>query len=341
MRPVTARRAAGWLLVLLLGMAAFLMPLPLLVLMPGDALPVAERVEFPTEDEDELTGRLLLTTVSVASATAVDALAGWLDPDSQVLSRDRIIPSDTAAEDYFAAQRRLFQESGQTAAAVGLRAAGLPVDVSGRGAQVARVLPGAPAEGKLSAGDVVTSVDGTPVRLAADLVAALAEHPPGRELQLTVERGGRPVPVPVTPTRFSDGTPEGNRSGLGVLVTTRDLRIDLPYPVEVDAGQIGGPSAGLMIALTVYELANPGDLVRGRVIAGTGTIDLDGDVGPVGGVRQKVEAAVDAGAMLFLSPPAEAAEARAAAGTRLRILEVTTLRDALDALRRGDGPGGR
>ena len=149
-----------------------------------------------------------------------------------------------------------------------------------------------------------------------------------------MQRDGRIEPVQVQPAR----SPGAQQATLGVQVQTRDPRIDLPFPVRVDAGQIGGPSAGLMIALTVYELADPADLTRGRVIAGTGTIDLRGGVGPVGGVPQKVEAAVDAGARLFLAPPVEVAEARAAAGDRLRVVEVATLAQAVGAVQAPDGP---
>lgn len=326
------RRILISLLVLLVGLAAFLVPLPLLVLAPGGALSVAERVAFPTRVEDDPSGRLLLTTVAVQPATAARAVAAWADPDADVIDRNRVIPAGTDSEEYFEAQRRLFEESGRIAAAVGLRAAGLDVSVSGRGARVTGVVPGAPAAGKLSTGEVITAVAGAPMQTAADLVTAIAKKEAGREVDLTVERDGRTRQVRIELGRYG----EGDQVGLGVRVDTRDLRIDLPFPVEVDAGRLGGPSAGLMIALTVYDLAERGDLTAGRVIAGTGTVDLDGDVGPVGGVRQKVEAALDAGARLFLAPPAEATEARAAAGDRLRVVEASTVQEALDALAETD-----
>ncbi len=120
---------------------------------------------------------------------------------------------------------------------------------------------------------------------------------------------------------------------LGVAISTVGFDIDLPFPVQVDAGRIGGPSAGLLMALTVYDLADVGDLTRGRIIAGTGTIDAQGNVGPVGGVEQKIEAAVDARAQIFLAPVGEAEQARAAAGDRLQVIGVTTLDDAIGALK--------
>jgi PDZ domain-containing protein len=122
------------------------------------------------------------------------------------------------------------------------------------------------------------------------------------------------------------------RPGLGVALESVEPQIVLPFPVRIDQGDVGGPSAGLMMALTVYDLADPGDLAQGQVIAGTGTIDLAGNVGAVGGVRQKVLAAKKARATVFLVPADEAAEARRAAGNALAVKPVRTFDQALDAL---------
>jgi PDZ domain-containing protein len=117
-----------------------------------------------------------------------------------------------------------------------------------------------------------------------------------------------------------------------VALETVGLEVKVPFPIEIEQGPIGGPSAGLMLALTVLDLADPADLARGRTIAGTGTIDLGGNVGRVGGVRQKVEAARKAGATIFLAPRAEAAEARAEAGDDMDVIAVRTIDDAVTAL---------
>lgn len=146
---------------------------------------------------------------------------------------------------------------------------------------------------------------------------------------LTVRRDGTTILPRVTLGR-SEQQPG---PVLGVAISTVGFDIDLPFPVQVDAGRIGGPSAGLLMALTVYDLADVGDLTRGRIIAGTGTIDAQGNVGPVGGVEQKIEAAVDARAQIFLAPVGEAEQARAAAGDRLQVIGVTTLDDAIGALK--------
>ncbi len=302
--------------------------LPLLVVRPGAALPVGERVEFPTRPEDELSGRLLLTTVRISQPNSLEAVGAWLDDDKDVIRRAQVIPEGVNAEEYIRGQREVFEQSGQLAAAAGLRAAGDEVSVSGAGAIVLALSPDAPAAGVLRPGDVVTAADGRPIGVAPELVAAVARRGIGDKLALTVRREGTIRNVEVT----LGGSEQQPGPALGIAVGTVDFDIELPFPVVVDAGDIGGPSAGLLIALTVYDLADEGDLTSGRVIAGTGTIDAQGNVGPVGGVEQKMEGALDAGAQIFLASPDEVEQARAAAGDRLQIVEVATLQDAIAAL---------
>ncbi len=325
------RLAAGVAVALmaLMGWAMVAVPLPLLVISPGAALQVRERIEFPTRPADELSGQLLLTTVQISQPTTLEVLGAWLDEDEDVIRREQVIPENVDPSAYFEAQRQIFEESGQLAAAAGLRAAGFAVTVTGDGAEVAAVAPNAPAQGVLREGDVITAAGDTPVETASALVAAVTARRIGDELVLTVRRDGTTIQPRVTLGR-SEQQPG---PVLGVAISTVGFDIDLPFRVQVDAGRIGGPSAGLLMALTVYDLADVGDLTRGRIIAGTGTIDAQGNVGPVGGVEQKIEAAVDARAQIFLAPAGEAEQARAAAGDRLQVIGVTTLDDAIGALK--------
>lgn len=313
--------------VAVIGAALVLVPLPLYVIGPGDALPVAERVEL-AHPEDEVSGRLLLTTVRLGRPSPLGALAAWLDDERAVMPRRRVVPEGVDDAEYFQAQRRLFAESTRLAAAAGLRAAGFEVTISGDGAQVTAVLPGSPADGELREGDLIVAVDGEPVGVASDLMAATARAVAGDVTTLMVRRGDQQRTERIELEEVS----ALGRPGLGVALQTLDREIVLPFDVEVDQGRIGGPSAGLMLALTVYDLADDGDLTRGRTVAGTGTIDVSGTVGPVGGVPHKVAAAVDAGAEVFLVPPEEAAAAQDAAGDRLRVVVVETLDAAIAAL---------
>ncbi|MGI8758419.1 MAG: YlbL family protein [Acidimicrobiales bacterium] len=311
----------------LLVVAGLAVPLPLVVIAPGSAIAVGERVELGREP-DPLSGELLLTTVSISQPTAFGVVQAWLAERTEVLSQGEVFPAGVDREEFGEAQRELFRESSEVAAAVGLRAAGEEVEISGEGALVAQVLEGSPADELLLPGDVVIGADDRTIELASDLVVALSSRSAGDEVVLTVLRDGTEQEVRVELRQVEDL----GRPALGVAVTTVALDVALPFPVEVDQGRIGGPSAGLMIALTVYDLADAGDLVEGRTVAGTGTIDLDGNVGPVGGVDAKVVAARQAGASIFLVPEGEAALAEEAAGDDIEVIPVATIDDAIAAL---------
>lgn len=317
--------AAGVVVVLLV--LAAVVRLPLFVFVPGSAIPVAERVELGRAP-DPLSGELLLTTVRVFQPTALGLVSAWLSDTSEIFRREEIVPEGVDDTEFEEAQRELFRESAEVAAAVGLRAAGEDVEISGQGASVAGLLPGSPAEGILRQGDVITAIDGTPVVVASDLISALGTRPPGDEVVLSVRRDDT-----IQEFRLRLGTVEGiDQPAIGVGITTIDLDVSLPFPVDVDQSGIGGPSAGLLIALTVYDLADPADLTAGRSVAGTGTIELDGGVGPVGGVDAKVVAARAAGASIFLVPEGEVALARSAAGDDIEVIPVGSVDDAIAAL---------
>jgi PDZ domain-containing protein len=323
------RRTVLLLALALVVAAAFAVPLPVVAIVPGPAVSVAPLVRVGAATHP-VNGKLLLTTVRISEPPLVEAVADWLDRNADVLPREAVIPPGVDEKEYIADQQRVFRESAQVAAAVGLRAAGQPVQILGSGAEVSQVIKGSPAEGKLREGDVIVEVDGRPVRLASDVVEATGRARAGDEVRLGIRRGQSQQVVTVLAGKVS----QLGRPGIGVLLTTVGLDVKLPFPVDVNPEQIGGPSAGLMLALSVYDLVSPADLAHGRTIAGTGTIDLAGNVGQVGGVRQKVLAAKAAGATVFLVPTAELADARAGAPRGIELVSVHTFDDALKALAR-------
>ena len=330
-----ARRSGGRRRLLLAGSVAVVVaalawvPLPLAELAPGPAVDVSPLVSLgaPTHG---INGRLLLTTVSVSHPSAARALVAWLSAHHEVVSQVDIVPSGVSERQYEAALLQQFDDSARIAAAVGLSAAGYPSAVTGGGARIIEVARGGPADGILAAGDVVTAIDGRPVHTAADLGSALGGAVDGRTITLTVDRSGRTLALPVTPRYLEDL----GRPGLGVALDSVAPVVTLPFPVSVNSDHIGGPSAGLMMALTVYDLATDRDLARGRTVAGTGTLDGAGTVGPIGGIADKVVGARTAGATVFLAPAAQAAEARSAAGPGMTVIGVTTFADAVAALTR-------
>jgi PDZ domain-containing protein len=321
------RRAFYYVGVLLIAAALALVPVPLIVMAPAPAEPVTDRLQLEGEGLEPVNGDLLLTAVQLSQPSTLGAIAAVVDEDRDLIPRQAVIPADAPAPEYFDAQRRLFVESSRVAIAAGLRESGRPVEVTGGGAQIVDLAAEVEADTDLQVGDVIVEADGRRVSLAVDVVTAVARRTPGETVVLRLRRGDEDVRVDV-PVRQLD---EPARPGIGVVVTTVGLEVRLPVDASVDAEGIGGPSAGLVTALAAFDEADPVDLVAGRRIAVTGTVDLSGNVGAVGGVRQKVEAAERAGATILLVPEAEAGEARSAADT-VTIEPVATLRDAIDRL---------
>jgi len=309
--------------------AYFLVPLPLVELSPGPTIDVPAVVHFEGHATQPVNGKLLACTVLVGQARASDVVDALFSDDNEILRQREVRPAGISEEQYFRAERQIFNESSRTGAAVGLRAAGLAVPTSGGGAHVVTVLKDSPADGKLRVGDVITAVDGKHVGLSTELISATAGMPAGRTVNLTVVRDDAPPQqIPVTLKDIG----QLSRPAIGIEVVSVAPRIDLPFPVNLDVNDVGGPSAGLMVALSVYDLATPADIAKGRVVAGTGTIDVNGNVGAVGGVTQKVSAAERDHAVMFLAPVGEAAEARRAAGNSIKVVEVRTFIDAVHAL---------
>lgn len=302
-------------------------------LYPGPAEDTLRIVEVPDERTYASSGEILLTTVAVD--TELDPLE-WLR--TAVSSRVRQVPREVlyppgAGEDDVRRQNvAQMDESQVLAAGAALRALGHTVDLDPKGAEVVEVDPEMPAGRTLTGGDVIVEVNGRPVTDAAAAADAIASFEAGTEVQLEILRDGERLEVPVTVA--ADPSDPG-RVEIGAVL--RD-HIVLPVDVRIDAGQVGGPSAGLMFALAIVDVLGPDDLTGGRVIAGTGTIDLDGSIGAIGGIRQKVLGALERedgrAASVFLVPAENLREARGApVGEDILLVPVATLSDALDALR--------
>lgn len=320
-------------------------PRCVVALEPGptrDTLGIVEIAETRTYAS---AGELLLTTV------AVDAdldLWEWLQTfalrDVDRVPREALLPGGIDEEELLRQTAAQMGRSQTIAAAAGLRAAGYDVTLTARGAEISDLIAGMPAEEVLEVGDVIVAVDRRPVRDASDASGIIRGRQPGTTVELTVRRGGQELTVPVELAEVpphgqdgADGDGGDDDAPHGVVGAYLTDHLPLPVDVRIDAGPIGGPSAGLMFALSVVELLAAEDLTGGAVIAGTGSIEQDGAVGAIGGVRQKLHAAAsrrDRAADVFLVPAGNAEEARAAAVDRqMLVVPVATLEDAVTALR--------
>jgi Lon-like protease len=328
--PGLVRRALAGGSAAVVAVAAFAVPLPYVEYLPGGATPIAPLVSVRGAGTTPLDGETALLTVRVARQPLVSALAALLDPDRVLLPATRVFPTGVDRQDYLARERERFSRQFDVAAAVGARAAGVPLEVVTE-VVVLDVLVGGPSDGLLAPGDVVLSVDGERVTSGAALAARVQASAPGDVLTLRIGHAGMEQERRITLAALEEGGP----ARIGVMVQTAVDELIMPIEVVLTSGiRIGGPSAGLMVGLTVYDLLAAEDLLAGRRIAGTGTLDIDGRVGDVGGVREKVLAALAAGYDLVLVPTDRVAEAERAAAGRIDVAGVATLDEALALLRR-------
>ncbi|HSJ45609.1 MAG TPA: PDZ domain-containing protein [Euzebyales bacterium] len=315
----------------LLVLAGSVVPLPAYIELPGSAIGVSRCVMIAERPDATVDGDFLFTTVAQRDATLFGLLLAGLRDDQGVVSK-RALLDGKRRDRYLERQRQIFVDATDRAVVVALRAAGLPVEVTGSGVDVAEVIDNSPAEGVLRAGDVITAVDGAPVMTDVELVEAIDGTAP---LDLRVLRDGEEVVEEVAPALRDVGGEQ--RPVIGIRITTHAPHVQLPFEVDVASGEVGGPSAGLMTGLAIFDLVDDDDLADGRRIAGTGTLALDGTVGTIDGIDLKVAAAAREGADVFVAPAPQAAEARAALprGSPMTVVAVDTFDDARTTLAAG------
>ncbi|MXM68417.1 PDZ domain-containing protein [Streptomyces sp. HUCO-GS316] len=344
----TATMLASTLMLIALLCAGVLIPVPYSELSPGptvntlgdhDGEPVLQisgRKTYPTS------GHLNMTTVRVTSAdyrmNIVEAVYGWLAHDNKVVPHDTLYPDGKTEEESTQENAEEFSQSQETAKVAALKALDIPVR---SWVIVSTVVKGSPAEGRLHAGDVVKAVDGTAVKEPADVAELVTKHKPGQDVVFTVvpakeqaaaEKENRTATktedITITTAR-SDDTLE-KRAIVGISAGTDHT---FPFSIDIKLADVGGPSAGLMFALGIYDKLTPGSLTGGKFVAGTGTIDDDGKVGPIGGIQMKTVGARDKGAQYFLTPADNCSSAAKDTPAGLTLVKVNTIDDALGALR--------
>lgn len=271
-------------------------------------------------------GELSFTTVSVLGGPgypvdAFDVLWAWLDPAKDVFPVDQVFDPKVTEEQVAEENAIQMEGSQEEATAVALRALGKDVPTH---IEIAKVLESSKAKDALKPGDRIVRVGDTRISTTDTVRSALQVVRPGESIQVEVTRGGAPVVVDVQTISGGEG-----RTALGVLLT---LAHDFPAKVTINAGDIGGPSAGLMFSLGIYDLLTPGSLTNGRDIAGTGTLDDAGVVGPIGGIKQKMAGARSGGAEYFLAPADNCPEVAGNVPSGLEAFKVSTFADAKQAV---------
>jgi len=297
------------------------------LVLPDEARPADPLVSVPGEKEGETgAGGIYMVDVLVRKASILERAFPGIAEGSSLVPAEQVNPVGVSDEQRRQSSLNEMSRSQQIAAAVALRSLGRKVTIEPNGVEVTLVRPDFPADGRLEIGDVIVRANGSETRTTEALQGVMEDVEPGEEVSLVVDRGDRRTEVTVG-TRADPEDPK--RAVFGVQIG-QSADIELPVAVKIEAGNIGGPSAGLAFALDIVDELGR-DLDRGKTVVATGAIRLDGQVDPIGGIQQKTIGARQAGADLFLVPDANAAEARRHADG-LPIVAVSNFKEALSQL---------
>jgi PDZ domain-containing protein len=328
------RRWKLLLVILLVLFALNYIPLPYYVEMPGSVEPLDERVKVQDQPHADH-GELMFTTVYSISANPYVWLYGKLAPHAEIIPEKKKLGLVRNPESYNRLLEWMRDDSEASAVIVALHVLNKPVQLDYQGVIINYFLPDAPSSKVLFEGDIVTTVEGRSIKNAEDLKAVLGSKQPGDQVTATVKRGSKTEQLKVPLMEINDAA--GKRTGFGFGYAT------VQYPIhnekiDFSLNDIGGPSAGFMLALEIVSQYRNGDLPHGYRIAGTGTIDANGTIGQIGGMNHKIVAAARSGVDFFLIPKnvnptdhneTEAMEAYSKLKTSMKLVPVTTLSEAV------------
>ncbi|HEV2344709.1 MAG TPA: PDZ domain-containing protein [Actinocrinis sp.] len=339
-RRHTVTLAVSGALLAAFGVGVYAQPVPYAEMTPGptfDTLGSYQGTPLITVSGHQTyntTGQLRMVTVGVSSQDYQmplgTALIGWLSSDQAIVPKETIYPPGTTQQQSDQENAVAFTDSQDAAITAALAALG--IKPTGSEVVIASVTAGTPANDKLQPGDIIKSIDGTPITAGGDgdaglneVQAAVQKVTPGQQVTFEVSRAGKDQTVTTSTVKNSQG-----KAAVGIAVQTEST---FPFNVDIQLNGVGGPSAGMMFALGIIDkLTAGGDLTDGKVIAGTGTIDASGNVGAIGGIQMKTIGARRDGATVFLAPADNCADAKANLPSGLELVKVSTLQDALNAL---------
>jgi PDZ domain-containing protein len=326
----------GWtvlissVLVIVFLIAGFVVPVPYVAIGPGptyDTLGSVKDVTVVQIDGHEVApthGQLRMTTVQVSSdVTLFGALGLWISGRYALAPREEYFPDGETEDQVSKENVKMFQDSQSNAEVAALRTLKFPIKVL-----AGEIVAGAPADKAIAPGDQLINVNGNAIHQQEQVRAALLGSRPGQKIPIVIKHGAE-APKTVSITL---GTPPDDRKEGFIGLTAVD-RADVKFKTTINLADVGGPSAGLIFALAIVDRLGGEDLAAGQTIAGTGEIDVKGNVSPIGGIPFKLVSAREDGATTFLVPAENCAEAKERVPDGLQLVRVENLQGAIDALR--------
>ncbi|KIL50363.1 hypothetical protein KP77_17380 [Jeotgalibacillus alimentarius] len=332
------------LIIMLISVFLSFYTLPYYIQKPGSAFALDDIVEVTDGTESE--GDFSLMTVSQVEANVFAYAWAYFSDYQEIFEIEDVRNPHESEEEYDVRQLYLMDNSAAHAIEVAFKEAGADFEYIYNGIYVLNVFPGMPAEGVLEAGDRIIEVDDIQLESSEQFIDYVSEKEAGDSISLVIERDGEELADQLTLAEFPDND---NRVGMGISLAD-DIELNTDPEVEINSGGIGGPSAGLMYSLEIYDQLVEEDLTSGKMVAGTGTISSDGTVGRIGGIEQKVVAADKDGIEIFFAPDDElpedmqennpdlksnyeaAVETAENIGTDMEIVPVKEFSDALEYL---------
>ena len=324
--------------------ATLVLPVPFVKMAPGptfnvigdidgqEVIAISGTTTFPT------TGALDMTTVRESGGprgglTFFDAVGSWFNPDDAVVPRELVYPDEISGEEVKLRNAALFSTSESDAVAAALNFLKLPVSTE---IVATAIVAEAPADGVFEARDEIVAVNGEPVTTPSDVVEAVQSQPVGTTFEFDIRRAisnetEQSFEIKDMTVEVTSAPNPTNQDKPFIGISVGEL-YSADFDIDFTLQDVGGPSAGLMFATGIVDKLTPANLTGGGNVAGTGTITPEGEIGPIGGIRQKLAGARNAGAELFLMPRQHCAEAQGYVPDGLTVVPVSTLTEAIDQM---------
>ena len=311
--------------------SAALIPTDYYFMSPGP--PYQWEIEYGDVDNYLFEGNLFQLTVRRDEANALIYAWSLLNDSYDLYPREVILPDGVTPQELSEISIQNMRTSENVAIAVALKNLGYEIDTRGDGVAVVGLLDDSPVKDKLKKGDLLNSINNIEIFSATEFISTLRTYSIGETVSIGLLRevDGAKEQMYIETTLIEHVEYKGEPM-VGFLATTVNERFDFPFKIDIKTGNVGGPSAGLMMALNVYNNLIPEDITKSMIVAGTGTIEIDGSVGPVGGIKQKIIAAKRAGAELILVPVANFEEAQPLETDKTSIVAVDSFDEALSVI---------
>ena len=320
-----------FLILFIVTSSAALIPTDYYFMSPGP--PYQWEIEYGDIDNYLFEGNLFQLTVRRDEANALIYAWSLVNESYDLYPREVILPDGVSPKELTEISIQNMRTSENVAIAVALKNLGYEIDTKGDGVSVVGLLDDSPVKDKLKKGDLLNSINNIEIFSATEFISTLRTYSIGETVSIGLLRevDGVKEQMYIETTLIEHVEYKGEPM-VGFLATTVNERFDFPFEIDIKTGNVGGPSAGLMMALNVYNNLIPEDITNSMIVAGTGTIEIDGSVGPVGGIKQKIIAAKRAGAELILVPVANFEEARPFETDKTAIVGVGSFKEALSVI---------